>query len=77
MEVVLRSTTKIVNLVVGGHSVPARVWEGTTAGGLECHAYITRIAVHKDDDAREFDAELQEHTPPSAAIQEIPLSLIL
>ena len=73
MEVQLVSTTKIVEL----NGVKARIWEGHTAGGVKCHAYITRIAVDRNDDATEFERELQEHTPPSVAIQAIPLSLII
>lgn len=73
MTVTLHSTEKIVHL----NDIPARVWEGVTANGVKCHAFITRIAVHKDDDAREFEKELQEHTPPSADIKNIPLRLII
>ena len=65
MTVTLHSTTKIVELKTATGIVPARLWEGTTANGVRCHALITRIAVHKDDDAHEFEQELQEHDPPS------------
>lgn len=80
MKVTLESTTKIVALVLGdGREVPARVWEGTTANGVEVHAYVTRIAVANDADAREFERDLVEvpHLRPSAAIASIPLRLIL
>lgn len=77
MQVQLESTSRIVRLTVNGVSVPARIWEGTTAGGIRCHAYITRIAVHKDDDAAEFDRDLQEHKAPTAEVLAIPLSMIL
>lgn len=73
MNVKLHSTTKIVEI----NGVPARVWEGITEGGIECHAYITRIAVHKDDDASEFQKDLQEHKAPSSALQAIPLKMII
>lgn len=73
MNVKLHSTTKIVEI----NGVPARVWEGVTEGGVECHAYITRIAVDKKDDASEFEKELQEHTPPSVRIEAIPLKMII
>lgn len=59
MRVELESTTRIVEL----NGVPARVWQGKTARGVACHAYITRIAVEKELDASEFEAELQEHAP--------------
>jgi len=64
MQVTLESTTKIVELIINDVAVPARIWEGVTAKGIKCHAYITRIAVHKEDDAGEFAADLREHRAP-------------
>lgn len=40
MQVQLESTSKIVDLVIDGNRVPARIWEGVTANGVRCHAYI-------------------------------------
>lgn len=66
MKVTLESTDKIVEL----NGVQARIWEGETEGGVKCHAFITRIAVHKDDDASEFEKELAEkHRMASADVQ--------
>lgn len=68
MKVTLESTDKIVTLVVpggNGVTVPARVWEGATESGIKCHAFITRIAVHKDLDSSQFDRELTEVKPLS------------
>ena len=73
MKVTLHSTSKIVTL----NGLPARIWEGTTEGGIPCHAYVTRIAVAEDADATEFEKELQEHTAPSPEIEAIPLRMIL
>lgn len=73
MNVQLQSTEKIVKI----NGIPARVWEGTTAKGIKCHAFITRIAVHENDDATEFEKDLQEHDKPSFDIQRIPLSMII
>ena len=73
MKVTLESTTKIVNL----SGVDCRLWEGVTAAGVKCHAYIPRIAVHEDDDATEFEKELKEQRKPSAALDAIPLRMIL
>ena len=68
MIVTLHSTDKIVELTLNGQTLPARLWEGETASGIACHAFITRIAVHQDLDASEFERELQEkHAPVSAA----------
>jgi hypothetical protein len=73
MKVQLHSTEKIVTI----NGIPARVWEGVTEGGVNCHAFITRIAVHENDDASEFEKELQEHSAPSAALDWIPLKMII
>jgi len=35
--------------------------KGTTEKGVKCHAYITRIACHRDLDNSEFERELHEH----------------
>lgn len=77
MIVTLASTDKIVELVVNGKAVPARIWEGTTDSGIACHAYITRIAVAPDLDASQFERELRECRPATPAIAAIPLRLIL
>jgi hypothetical protein len=77
MEVSLKSTSKVVSLRVEDIDVPARVWEGTTARGVRCHAFITRIAMQDGDDASEFEADLKEHSAPSAEVQAIPLRFIL
>jgi len=69
MKVTLESTDKIVTLHVGAGDVPARIWEGHTENGIAVHAFVTRIAVHKDDDASQFERELQEHRPLSPALQ--------
>lgn len=73
MQVQLESTEKIVQL----NGVPARIWEGHTAAGVPCHAYVTRIAVSESVDSSEFERELQQHAPPSAEIQAIPLRLVI
>ena len=74
MNIQLHSTTKIVHL----NGVPARIWEGITEGGIKCHAYITRIACHKDEpNIDEFERDLKEDAPPSVEMEAIPLRMIL
>ena len=76
MQVQLTSTSKIVYL----NGVPARIWEGVTDSGIKCHAYITRIAIDKNESSgavAQFETELQEQRAPSAAVQSIPLRMIL
>ena len=73
MKITLQSTEKVVTL----NGLPARIWEGKTESGIEVHAYITRIAVEKTNDTSEFERELQEHKPPTAAVESIPLNMII
>jgi len=77
MRVAMHSTTKVVALVVGGQEITARIWEGTTAGGVPCHAYVIRIAHAIGANAHEFESELQEVAAPSPAIETIPMRMIL
>jgi hypothetical protein len=73
MKITIESTHKIVHL----NGVPARIWEGHTDSGIPVHCYVTRVAVEADADCSVFERELQEHRAPSAAVQAIPLRLIL
>lgn len=73
MKITINSTTKIVHI----DGVPARIWEGQTDNGIPVHCFVTRIAVHNDQDHSQFVRELQEHQAPSADVQAIPLRLIL
>ena len=77
MKVTLESTDLCVELVIHGCRIPARIWEGRTAGGIKCHAYITRIAVQDQDDATEFEKDLEQCQPPSPDVTGIPPRLIL
>ena len=77
MKVTLESTTKIVELATASGAVPARVWEGMTDSGIAVHAFITRIAVHKDLDASQFERELQECRTPSADVAVYPRRIVL
>lgn len=76
MKVTLESTDKIVTLRIHGVDVPARIWQGTTEHGIECHAYVTRVAVAKDLDASQFEAELREQAPLRADVASLPSRLI-
>lgn len=75
----IESTSKVVTLEVDGSEVPARIWEGETESGVRVHCYVTRIAT--DDQRPEvherFRRELAETRAPSAAVQAIPLRMIL
>lgn len=76
MKASIKSTSKIVHL----NGVPARVWEGQTESGVKIHAYITRVAIDKDEkyeERKRFSNELQEHEPPTPEIEAIPGRMIL
>lgn len=73
MKLILENTTKTVTL----NGVECRIWEGETASGIKCHAFIARIGVHENLDASQFAGELEEQRTPSPEIQEIPLRMIL
>jgi hypothetical protein len=73
MELMLTSTTKIVQV----NGVPARIWEGVSAAGIPCHAYITRVAVANEEDTRQFEEELQECRAPTSEVAALPASVLL
>lgn len=73
MKITIESTTKIVQ----ANGIPCRVWEGKSESGIEVQCLITRVAVPAGADCAQFQAELQEHAPPSAAVAAFPLRMIL
>lgn len=82
MKVTLESTDRIVELLVGGAVVPARVWEGKTERGIPVFAYVTRIAPAIENPSAivctEFERDLRECRPPQIAPPAaIPTRLIL
>lgn len=77
MKVTLESTATITTVTVNGVEVPARIWQGTTEKGVPCHAYVTRILVHKDHDVGEFARDLQEHADLRPDLQGLDLRLFL
>ena len=60
MEIMIKATDQITEL----DGVPCRVWEGTTVGGVKCHVFVHRLAVHNDADSSEFDAALKAMPAP-------------
>jgi len=67
VKITIENTDQIVTVQTrDGSTIPARVWRGTTEGGVECQLLVTRIAVHKDADNSAFERELQEHPPARA-----------
>jgi hypothetical protein len=61
MKVTLESTSQIVQF----DGAEARVWEGETDSGIKVTAFVTRVAVDKDDDTEQFERELKEQRAPT------------
>jgi len=72
MKIELTQTSQITKL----NGIPARIWEGKTEKGTAIVAFITRVAVSKDQDASELEKELIESEMPKPK-QNWPLSMIL
>jgi hypothetical protein len=83
MKVTLESTTKVLQLDIGGASVPARVWEGTTEHGTPVFCFITRIAPSIPEPElttavlEEFEKDLQEQKAPSETVCSFSMWYIL
>lgn len=84
MKITIESTPKIVELVIHGHAVPARVWQGETDSGIPVQCFVTRIApeIPKTDpniDALtvQFATELQHCADPRRTIEAIPMRMIV
>ncbi len=77
MKITIESTTKIVELIIDGKAIPARIWQGHTENGIPMHAFVTRVAVDEHEDASQFEKELQEQAVPRPEFDVYPLRLIL
>ena len=74
MRIILESTTEVTEV----DGLPCRIWEGHTESGIACHAWLTRIAVHEDEDRSQFEAELAEcRTPTNPDIDAWPNRMVL
>ena len=65
--------------MIRASGIECRVWEGQTDKGVRVAALIPRLAAvqPEDGDLTDFEAELQEHSAPSAEIECWPLRMIL
>ncbi len=84
MKIAIVSTTKIVELVINGAIVPARVWQGETMEGIPVQCFITRIAPEIlesnpriDELTAQFERDLQRQAKPRPTVEAIPLRMIL
>ena len=60
MEIKIKATETLTEI----NGIPVRLWEGRTEQGIDCKVFVHRIAVHKDEDAAQFEKELKEQMPP-------------
>jgi hypothetical protein len=65
MMIILTSTANTVEL----DGVRCRVWEGVTINGTPVYAYIPRVQPVHEEDAAEFERELEPQNPPSVAVR--------
>ncbi|MCA9270510.1 MAG: hypothetical protein KDA41_18640 [Planctomycetales bacterium] len=70
MKIQIESTDQVTEI----NGVPVRLWQGTTEDGVDCHVFVHRIAVAKQDDCSAFERELTEKLPPPV---HVPLHHIL
>jgi hypothetical protein len=77
MKITLESTTRVVTIENVG--IEARVWEGTTERGVRVIALIPRLAVKKDQDISQFEAELKEQrvAPSAEAVEAFSLRMVI
>jgi hypothetical protein len=74
----IEPTSRIIDVVVDGAAVPARVWEGHTDNGIPVLCCVTRVAARVDHDRSELDRALAEVADPSPSSYEaFPSRLIL
>lgn len=73
MKASIESTEQLIKI----NGVPARVWTGVTERGIPIQLAITRAAVHRDEDASQFEAELSEQHAPKPEPAAFSLRMIL
>lgn len=84
MKITIESTSQVVEIIVNGVTVPARIWQGETDSGIPVHCYVIRIVPEiRESDPRidevtaKFERELRRCAHPRTTLQEIPLRMIL
>ena len=64
MKITIEATDQLTTV----RGVQVRLWEGVTERGIKCKVFVPLIAVHKDEDSAQFDAELEEQLPPGRVV---------
>jgi hypothetical protein len=60
MKATVENTSRIITV----NGIPARLWKGVTESGVEFEMLVVRVAVSKDADTAQFEAELRSMAPP-------------
>lgn len=61
MHLLLESTDKIVDV----DGAQCRVWTGVTRDGVQCVAFVRRVAVRGDQPRDDFDRDLSPRPQPT------------
>jgi hypothetical protein len=77
MKITIESTSRLCSIELGAMAIEARVWEGKTESGIPVVCLIPRIASPSSEHPTQFDAELRQCKPPTAASDAFPLRMIL
>jgi hypothetical protein len=78
VKIHIEPTSRVIELVVDGAVVPARVWEGHTDNGIAVICCVTRVAARIDADRSELERALTPMPEPSLdGRQAFPMRLIL
>lgn len=64
MKITIEATDQLTHI----DGVPVRLWEGISESGIPCKVFIHRIAVHKSENADQFERELDEHFAPGRVV---------
>ena len=75
MKARIESTEQLVD--ISALITQARVWKGTTEGGVEFQLLVIRVAVDKDADTSQFERELEEKHAPAVFPAAFSLRMIL
>jgi hypothetical protein len=84
MKITIESTSKMVTLESPTGTLPARIWQGETEGGIHVQVFITRIAPeipqsHPEIEVltAEFEQDLKRCTDPRQTVEAIPFRFFI
>ena len=60
----MKVTAEATDVITTIDGQPARIWRATTENGVPCMLFVSMIAVDRDADVSQFEAELQSVPAP-------------